>query len=673
MDEIETKDEGAEVRIGVYICHCGLNIAQTVDCRAVCEYASSLENVVVAKENIYSCADPGQIQIKSDIAEYGLNRIVVAACSVKMHGPTFMNVCEEAGLNPYLFQMVNIREHCSWVHMADREGATRKAMDQVRMAVAGITHARPLDDRVVKVTQRAMVIGGGVTGLQAAVDIAEAGYEVCLVEKSHFLGGVSNQLHRMFDHMEHVSCVVTPLVMKALNHPRITVYTGTDVEDVTGYVGNFKARLKVRPRMVGDDCDCCGVCAQVCPVETPSEFQAGLAGRKAIYLADFQALPNKYCVDDELCNDCGECEDACTRGAIDLSQSARVEWIDAGAIVLAIGAKPYLPEEGNPWAYDGSSDVFTSLEMERLLHSSGPTEGRLVRRSDGKPPASVAFIQCVGSRDPERNPWCSRICCLNTIKEALYMKARYPEVQVSVYHNDIRLYKKEHEDFYRLARDTGVIFMRSRVQEVVPTQTGLEVRAIDELLNGVTAQGVDMVVLACGLERSDDAQKLQDMLKVPNSADGFFLEAHPKLRPLETAIDGVMLAGTCQFPKDIGDSMLQASGAAAKCMGLLSKDSLKLDAIISSVDQELCNGCLVCIKKCPFGAVTTDEVEVDGKKKKRARVISASCKGCGVCAARCKQGAVEAHGFTDEQIFAQIDAALEEDPGDRILALVCHW
>lgn len=662
-----------EIRIGVYICHCGLNIAQTVDCEAACEYAATLPNVVVAKENMYSCADPGQIQIRSDIEEYRLNRVVVAACSVKMHGPTFMNVCAEAGLNPYLFEMVNIREHCSWVHMRDREGATRKAMDQVRMAVAGVTHARPLEDRVVSVTRRALVIGGGVSGLQAAVDMADAGYEVYLVEKSQYLGGISNQLHRMFDHMERVSCVVTPLIMKVLNHHRITVFTGTDVESVTGYVGNFRARLKVKPRFVGEECDCCGACSLVCPVEVPSEFEAGFATRKAVYLQDMQALPHVFCVDDEVCNDCGACEDACPRGAIDLGKASRIEEVDAGAIVLAIGAEPYVPPEGNRWAYDGSTDVYTSLEMERLLHGEGPTGGMPIRRTDGKLPEKIAFVQCVGSRDPAENPWCSRICCINTIKEACHLKAKFPQMRVSVYHQDIRVYKKEHEDFYRLARDSGVVFMRAQVEEIVGKDGVLKVHAFDEVLASPTVQEVDMVVLACGMTRSADAQKFGDLLKVPASSDGFFLEAHPKLRPLETAIAGVMLAGTCQFPKDIGDCMLQASGAAAKCMGLLSKDYLRLDAIISHIDQEKCNGCLVCVKRCPFAAIVTDDIEVDGKKKKRARVIDASCKGCGVCAARCKQDAVEARHFTDEQIYAQIDAALEENPDSRILALVCHW
>jgi heterodisulfide reductase subunit A len=662
-----------EVRIGVYICHCGLNIAQTVDCAAVAEYAATLPNVVVAKENMYSCADPGQNQIKEDIAEYGLNRVVVAACSVKMHGPTFMNCCSEAGLNPYLFEMVNIREHCSWVHMQEKEEATRKARDQVKMAVAKVEYARPLEDRLVPMTRAALVIGGGVSGLQAALDIADAGYPVYLVEEAPYLGGRAAQLERVFDRTERISCLLAPLIMRVLNHHRITVFTSTDIENISGYVGNFKASLRIRPRLVTESCDACGACVKVCPIRVADEFQAFQGERGAIYLPHPQALPYRYCIDVDSCDRCGACVEACPREAVDLDMEEREEKIAIGTIVLAVGARPYEPPEGNRWGYDGKGDVFTSIELERLLHSEGPTRGVPLRRSDGKVPARVAFIQCVGSRDPEENPWCSRICCMNTIKEALTLKARYPTMKVSVYHRDIRVYKKEHEDMYRLARGLGIIFMRGRVERVEQKEGKLEVSALDEVMGGMTSQEVGMVVLATGFTKSDDAQRFQDMLKVPASADGFFMEAHPKLKPLETAIDGVMLAGSCQFPKDMGDCLLQASGSAAKCMGLLSKEEIRLDAIISVIDQEKCTGCLVCVKRCPFSAIVTDEVEVGGKMKKRARVIEASCKGCGVCAARCKQEAVEAQGFTDKQIFAQIDAALEENPEGKVLALVCHW
>jgi heterodisulfide reductase subunit A2 len=672
MEEDDGHKAEQDVRTGVYICHCGLNIAQTVDCRAVAEYAAGLPNVVVSRENMYSCADPGQIQIKDDIAEFGLNRVVVAACSVKMHGPTFMTVCSEAGLNPYLFQMVNIREHCSWVHMQDKEGATAKARDQVKMAVASVALAEPLEDRVVPVTHSALVIGSGVAGLQAALDIARSGYSVHLVEKLPYLGGRGNQLNRIFDRLERISCVLTPLISMVLNNPRITVYTNSEVEDVSGYVGNFKATIAVGAEHVGVECDACGKCSEACPIEVDDAFETGLKKCKAISLPHDEALPHRYTIDMDVCDRCGACVSACPKGIVQLESEGHSEEIDIGAVVLAIGSRLHKPGEGNPWGYDGRGDVFTALEMERMLASNGPTGGRPVRRSDSAMPRSMAFIQCVGSRD-EEHPWCSRTCCMTTLKEAVTTKVRFPRTKVSVYHNDIRLYKKEHEEFYRQARDLGITFLRSKPSEVRQVGPKLEVVAFDELLAEETVQEVDMVVLATGFERGKDAQKFGDMLKVPASGDGFFLEAHPKLRPLETAIDGVMLAGSCQFPKDIGDSLMQASGSAAKCLGLLSKDQIRLDAIISRVDQDKCNGCLVCVKKCPFAAVVTDEVEVDGKTKKRARIIDASCKGCGVCASRCKQDAIEAQGFTDEQIFAQIDAALEEDAGGKILALVCHW
>ncbi len=663
---------GQAPRIGVYICHCGLNIASTVDCAAVAEYAGTLGDVVVSRENMYSCADPGQNQIKDDIREFNLNRVVVAACSVKMHGPTFMHACEEAGLNPYLFEMANIREHCSWVHMKDKEGATRKAMDQVRMAVAKARHLKPLEDRLVPVTRAALVVGGGMAGMRSALDIAEAGFPVYLVEKSASLGGNALRLERIFDRLERAGCLVSPLAMEVAGHPLITVMTLTEVVETDGYVGNFEVVLKKSPRRVTAACDACGLCAEACPVEVPDELQAGLSPRKAIYLSSRRAVPQLYCVDEDACDHCGKCEEVCPRDAIELDEEAEEMRVDVGAIVLATGSAPFRPPEKNIWAYEEGGDVLTTPELERILDPLGPTEGALRRPSDGRIPGHVAFIQCVGSRDPEGNGWCSRICCMNTIKQSILMKKRYPETEISVYHHDIRVYKKEHEDLFRLARELGVIFLRAKVEGVSRRGTALVVRAADDILKKKTEQAVDMVVLAVGLVPGVDNERLKDIMKVPLSGDGFFAENHPKLRPLETVIDGVMLAGCCQSPKDLGDSVSQADGAAAKVLGLLTKDQIQLDAIISHIDQNLCSGCLVCVKKCPFQAIATDEVQVGEKTKKRARVVEAACKGCGVCAARCPKDAIEAQSFTDAQIFAQIEAALEE-PEDKILALTCHW
>jgi len=660
-------------RIGVYICHCGLNIASTVNCAEVAEYAGTLADVVVSRENMYSCADPGQNQIKDDIRDHKLNRVVVAACSVKMHGPTFMRACSEAGLNPYLFEMANIREHCSWVHMKDKEGATRKAMDQVRMAVAKARFLKALEDRLVPVTKAALVLGGGMAGMRSALDVAEAGFPVYLVEKSPSLGGNAVRLERVFDRLDRAGCLVSPLAMEVASHPLIRVMPLTEVAETDGYIGNFEVVLKTRPRRVTADCDACGRCADVCPVDVPDEMQAGLSMRKAIFLPSRKAIPQVYCIDEEVCDHCGKCASACPLGAIDLDEESEETRIEVGAIVLATGAATYKPPEKNIWDYEEGGDVLTTPELERMLDPLGPTAGALQRPSDGEIPSHVAFIQCVGSRDPEGNEWCSRICCMNTIKQSILMKKRYPETQISVYHHDIRAYKKEHEDLFRLARELGVTFLRAKVEGVTAKGSGLKVRAADDILRKTTEQAVDMVVLAVGLVPGSDTETLKDMMKVPLSGDGFFQENHPKLRPLETVIDGVMLAGCCQSPKDLGDSVSQADGAAAKAMGLLSKDQIQLDAIISRIDQELCSGCLVCVKKCPFRAIVTDEVRVGEKTKKRARVVEAACKGCGVCAARCPKDAIEAQSFTDAQIFAQIEAALEVDPQDKILALTCHW
>ncbi|MHB8781493.1 MAG: 4Fe-4S binding protein [Candidatus Geothermincolia bacterium] len=659
-------------RIGVYVCHCGLNIASTVDCAAVANYAAKLPDVVVARENMYSCADPGQNQIKNDIRDLQLDRVVVAACSVKMHGPTFMRCCADAGLNPYLVEMANIREHCSWVHMKDREGATAKARDQVKMAVAKARYLKPLTDRSVPVTKAALVVGGGIAGTRAALDIADAGFPVYLAEKEPWLGGHTARLERVFDRMDRAACLIGPLAMQVAGHERIQVMTSTQVVEADGYVGNFDMKLRREDRGVGEDCDGCGICAGVCPVDVPDEAQAGMAMRKAIYHPGDRAVPTAYCIDRVACNGCGSCVQACPRGAIALDGESIEGRVKVGAVILATGARPAQPKAGNDHGYASIPGVVTSVELERLLDLEGPSEGRL--SWDGREvPQNIAFIQCVGSRDPDGNAWCSRVCCMNTVKQALLIKSRYPDSSVSVYHADIRAYKKEHEDLYRLAREQGVSFLRAAVDQVDGTDDGIVIHARDTVLRRVTEQSVDMVVLAVGMEPGADTEALKDMFKVPLSGDGYFQENHPKLRPLETVIDGVMLAGTCQAPKDTGDSVSQADGAAAKAMGLLSKDHIQLDAIISTIDQEACSGCLICVKKCPFKTVVTDEVKVGEKVKKRARVVEAGCKGCGVCAARCPKNAIEAQGFTDEQVFAQIEAALEEDAPDKILAITCHW
>ena len=669
----EAPASAEEVRVGVFVCHCGKNIGGVIDAAEVARYAEGLPDVVMPKDNLYTCAEPGQAEIRSAIDRYGLNRVVVAACSPKMHEPTFKRTCAEAGLNPYLFEMANIREHGSWVHMREPEAATAKAKDLVRMAVAKVRLARPLTDRRVPVTKAAMVVGGGIAGMQAALDIADQGIPVHLVEKTPSLGGRVAHLYRTFPHYQSAACVVVPKMAKVLAHPNITVLTDSEVASVDGFIGNFDVHVSQRARHVSPDCDSCGTCAEVCPIEVPDEHQAGLASRKAIHLPFSEAVPNRYVIDMEACDRCGACVDACPKSAIDLGEEGCDHEFKVGAMVVATGSQSYDPGVLGDFGYGLLPDVVTTTTLERMLDPTGPTAGHVVRPSDGREARSVAFIQCVGSRQTEGNEYCSRICCMTSIKQARELAEHDPGADVSVYYRDIRAPKKEYERVYADARESGVLFLRGNVEGVYETDGSLTVKAANEFLREQTEQAVDMVVLSTGCVPDASADSVRDILKVPVGPDGFFMETHPKLKPVETVIDGVFLAGSCLFPKDIREAIAQGSGAAGKVYGVLSKSELELDAIVAHIDPDLCSGCQTCIKQCPFQAIVADPLPEGDKRKVVARVVEAACKGCGVCAGACLKGAVDCRGFTDAQVFAQIDAALEEDPQSKILAFCCNW
>ncbi|MFH2011251.1 MAG: hydrogenase iron-sulfur subunit [Pseudomonadota bacterium] len=661
---------GEETRIGVYVCHCGKNISAVVDTSAVADFASSLDNVVVARENSYCCAETGQAQIINDIKEHNLNRVVVASCSPKLHEPTFRRTVSEAGLNPYLMEMVNIREHCSWVHMREPDAATKKAMDLVKMGVAKAGLLKPLTDREVSTTKTSLVIGGGVAGLQAAIDIANAGHHVYLVEKSPTLGGKVAQLSGVSSDHQSPGCLLTPMMTEAIIHPNIDVFTNAEVKSVDGYIGNFKVKIIKHPRYVNENCNLCGECSSVCPVEVKDEFNAGMSSRKAIYLPFEQATPSRYVIDMEQCTRCGLCVESCPVNAIDLEVKEEELELDIGSIVVATGFESFNPQDKTKYSYSQFKNVITSLQLERMLDPEGPTEGKLIRPSDGKKPTKIAFIQCVGSRDEEGNQYCSKICCMSTVKQAKILKNLYPEIDITVYYRDIRLPRKELEHLYREVKEAGVLFVRGDIQEVSETEdNNLLINVHSETLNRTISRDMEMVILAVGLEPCIDGNLIKEIVKVPTSPDGFFMEAHPKLKPIDTVIDGVYLAGACLGPKDIAESIAQASGTAAKVCGLFSKDRLKLDGIISKVDPDVCNGCGICIKQCPFQAIIEEKV---GEEKK-AKVVEAACKGCGVCAGACPTSAIEAFSFTTEQIHAQIGAALEENPGEKIIAFCCNW
>jgi len=559
-------------RIGVYICHCGINIAATVDVRAVTECAAHLPGVVVSRDYTYMCSDPGQALIKKDIAELNLNRVVVASCSPRMHEPTFRAAVSDAGLNPYCFEMANIREQCSWVHPGGA-ATTLKAMRLVAAAVGKAARLQPLEIRQVPVTPAALVIGGGVAGMQAALDIADAGFNVTLVEQSDELGGHVARLHQTFPTLESAAELVKPLIERAMTHPRATVMTGAEVTQVEGYVGNFRAQVR---------------------------------------------------------------------------RGDTVENVSAGAIVVATGFEAFDARRKPELGYGTYPEVITTPDFERLIAD---------HRLPASHPKSVVFIQCVGSRDQTLgNPHCSRVCCMVTARQAMLVRERWPQARVTVFYMDVRAYGKGSEDFYDRVREAGVLYRRGNPSEILRRGDRVVVRAEDTLLGEPVEVEADLVVLAVGMMPRADTGAVAGLLKLARSGDGFFMEAHPKLRPVDTAMAGVFVAGCCQGPKDISEAIAQARAAAAAAMIPLMRGQVQVEAATSFIDEELCSGCGQCASVCNFAALSLHPVRAV------MTVNPVLCQGCGACATACPSGAINVNHFTLEQIMAQVDALVSSYP-----------
>jgi len=659
--------EKEKPRIGVYICHCGNNIAGVVDVEDVAKYAETLPNVVLGKHYVYMCSAPAQAMIQANIKEYGLNRVIVASCSPRMHEPTFRRVVEEGGINPYLFEMANIREHCSWIHPDQPEKATEKAKDIVRMAVARAQLLERLGRKEVGVTARTLVIGAGISGMRAALDLAQKSFDVYLIEKLPSVGGRVAQLDELYPTGEHALDVLRPIMDAVVSHSKIRLFTNSEIEAVDGFIGNFKARIVVKPRYVTNECNACGKCVDVCPIEVSNEFDFGLTKRKAIYLPFPAALPRTYVIDDKNCNRCGKCIDACEMGAIDLGEKPMRMEVDVGTIIIATGHDLYDPPEGE-YGFRLYENVITLPQLERLLDEKGPTNGQLI--FNGTIPKDVVFISCVGSRQEpgiyqpikegrRLNRYCSRVCCTASLKNALTIKARYPATRVYYLYRDVRTFGRGHEDYYRKASESQIVFIKywPELQPVVSSASnGLIVTVQDALTNNeILAIRTDLVVLNVGMVPRSDASDMQTKLKTARGADGFFQEAHAKLRPLDTPIDGIYLAGTTQGPKDITDSAAMGSAAAAKAAIPLSKGKVEIEPIIAVIDENLCVGCGTCVALCQYSAIKKDEKGI-------ARVTDVLCKGCGSCAASCPERAITLRHFTDEQITAQAIAALWRIP-----------
>ena len=671
--EAKPKDD---VRIGVYVCHCGLNIAGSVDCAEVAKFAAKLPGVVLGQDNRYTCSDQGQAGIKNDIKEHKLNRVVVASCSPRLHEPTFRKACEDAGLNKYLFEMANIREHCSWVHLYDREAATEKAKDLVKMAVAKAGLLEPAVEVEVPITRRVLVIGGGVAGIQAALDLADTGYKVCLVEKEPSIGGMMARIDKTFPTMDCSICILAPKMSDAGHHPNIELLTNSEVSEVKGYIGNFHVKVLKKPRYVSKDCSACGECVKVCPIVAPNEFDVGLATRHGIYTPFAQAVPSTYIIDMSMCLNkngvivCDKCIKACERQAISFEMKPETVDLEIGTVIVATGADVFDPSGLPYYGYGKYPNVITSLEFERLINAGGPSGGHLLRPSDKQIPKNVAFVQCVGSRsDRNGRLYCSNVCCMNTIKDSLLIKEHWPETEIYVFYVDIRAFGKGFEDLYKRARKAGVKFIRGLPAEIFEDRKTRNLWLIGEntLQKERYKVNAEMAILSIGLEARKDSEVIQRLLTLSRNQDGFFLEAHPKLRPVDAATGGVFFAGCAEGPKDIKDSVTQASAAAARAGILMAQGKVTVEAITPITFPEKCKACGLCVKVCPYNAITLD------KDKKCVEIIEAACGGCGTCAAECAFGALTQKHFTDDQINAQIDAVTEEEPEKKIVAFCCNW
>ena len=660
-------------RIGVFVCWCGTNIAGTVDVKAVAEALGHEPGVVFSTDYQYMCSQAGQNIIKEAIAEHKLTGVVVCSCSPRMHEATFRKTVASAGLNPYMLEVANIREQCSWVHK-DMPTGTAKAIILGKAAVAKVNLNAPLTPGESPVTKRALVIGGGIAGIQTALDIADAGFPVDIVEKKPTIGGKMAQLDKTFPTLDCAACILTPKMVDAAQHEKIRIFAYSEVSEVKGFVGNFDVTIKRKARYVREDlCTGCGACTEKCPQKkVPNEFNLGMDNRRAIYIPFAQAVPKVATIDADYCTmlktgKCGVCSKVCTDGAIDYK--AKDEFIEEkyGAIVVATGYNPISMDKFDEYAYSQSKDVITSLEFERLTNAAGPTAGKLLRPSDGVHPHTIVFVQCVGSRCQacaERGKeYCSKICCMYTAKHAMLTRDKYPDTDVYVFYIDVRTPGKNFDEFYRRAvEEYGVHYIKGQVGKVLPDENGkLMVQASDLLANKQLHIEADLVVLAAAIEPDKSARPLATMLTASMDTNDFFTEAHPKLRPVESPTAGVFLSGCCQGPKDIPETVSQAGAAAAKVIGLLAKDKLTGNPCIANSDELMCNGCSSCERVCPYGAITyiDKEFRMPDRTTRIRRVASvnpAVCQGCGACTVACPSGAMDLKGFKNAQIMAEVDA-----------------
>jgi heterodisulfide reductase subunit A len=650
-------------KIGIYVCHCGSNIAGTIDVEEVARWAGkNVKDVVVSKDYKFMCSSLGQQMIEDDIKQHGLTGVVVGACSPHLHEKTFRAACKRAGLNPYCFHMANLREHVSWVN-ADKAAGTEKAKAMISAGAERVKHQRPLEPMKVKVNPATLVVGGGIAGLQATLELADAGHHVHLVEREPSIGGHMAQFDKTFPTLDCSACILTPKMSEVGQHENVTMHTYSELEEVSGSVGNFKVKIRQKARYVDyDKCTGCGICVEKCPRKVVDDaFEAGMGNRKAIYTPFPQAVPRTPVIDTANCTwftkgKCQVCSKVCPTNAVDYDQQDELIDLEVGNIVIATGWKPFDCRRIPQYAYGRLPNVYTNLEFERLCNAAGPTNGKIVLR-DGTEPKRIAIVHCVGSRDVDTNPYCSSVCCMAALKFG-HLVLEKTNAEVYSFYIDLRAPMKDYEEFYQRLLEEGMRFVRGKVSEITDgardeSETGRVVLQYEDTLLGKQRRlPVDMVVLMGAMEPQAGAKEFGIKCGISCSMAGWYTERHPKLDPVATMTDGVFVAGVCQGPKDIPASVAQGAAAAARITGMISKGEVTIEPIVASIDEEHCSGCRICNNMCPYNAIEYDE------EKGVSRVITALCKGCGTCVAACPAGVITGAHFNNEQIFAEIDGIL---------------
>ena len=646
-------------RIGVFVCHCGLNIAKTVRVSELAQFAATLPEVVVAKDYKFMCSTPGQEMIAHDIKEHKLDRIIVTACSPLMHEQTFRKVLAASGLNQYLLTIVNIREQVSWV-THDIEEGTSKAKALLNGAVYRARLLAPLTSRFIDVNPDVLVVGGGIAGIQAALELANTGKKVYLVEKNATIGGHMAQFDKTFPTLDCSACILTPKMDAVLQHKNITLMTSCEVSEVKGFVGNFDITIKQKARYVDHTkCNACLACTEKCPGKGVSEWDEGLVKRKAIYIPFPQAVPQKPVIDRESCTffkkgKCRLCEKVCEQKAIDFEQQDTFIPVKVGAVILSTGYDLMDTRALIQYGYGKYPGVYNALEVERLFNSAGPTSGKVTLR-DGKEPQSIAIFHCIGSRDKNNHEHCSRVCCMYSLKFAHLFKEK-TSADVYQFYIDMRAAGKGYEEFYNRIIEEDVKFIRgkgARVAESADEPGRLIVEAEDTITGKFIRLPVDMVVLSPAITPRADAKEVARLFNLSTDKQGFFMERHPKLAPLSTMSEGIFIAGVCQSPKDIPDTVAQANGAAAEALTIVVKDKMELEATTAMVNPASCCGCQNCVRVCPYGAPSYNA------DKRVSEINEALCKGCGLCASVCPSAAIIARHFTNDQVLAEMEGLME--------------